>query len=180
MTDARTGVALGARQAPFFKSDLEVLNYALTLEHLENVFYRTVNASGKLQGDVAKALAVIGLHESLHVDALTATIVQMGGTPVAEQKSYNFGALGDLSSQTGILTVASMLEATGVKAYDGAAREIGDKDLLAVAGQIVNAEARHVAAIRALLNPEASPVPRAFEERATPQQILDTIKPILG
>jgi len=167
-------------KAPFFKSDLEVMNYALTLEHLENNFYRTVNASGKLQGNAAKYLTVIGAHEQAHVDALTAAIRQAGGMPVAELPKYNFAALGDMSTMAGILKVASVLEATGVKAYDGAAREITSKQVLTVAGQIVQVEARHVAAIRALIDPNASPVPKSFEEKATPQEIMDAIKPIIS
>ncbi len=167
-------------RAPFFKSDLEVMNYALTLEHLENNFYRTVNASGKLQGNAVKYLTIIGAHEQAHVDALTASIRQAGGTPVAELPKYNFAALGDISMMAGILKVASVLEATGVKAYDGAAREITSKQVLAVAGAIVQVEARHVAAIRALIDPNASPVLKAFEDKATPQEIMDAIKPIIS
>ncbi len=167
-------------RAPFFKSDLEVMNYALTLEHLENNFYRTVNASGKLQGNATKYLAVIGAHEQAHVDALTASIRQAGGTPVAELPKYNFAALGDIGTMAGILKVASVLEATGVKAYDGAAREITSKQVLAVAGAIVQVEARHVAAIRALIDPNTSPVPKSFEDKATPQEIMDAIKPIIS
>lgn len=167
-------------KAPFFKNDLEVLNYALTLEHLENTFYRTVNASGKLQGNAAKYLAIIGAHEKAHVDALTAAIMQAGGTPVKEMARYNFAAFGDPNTQDGILKIAGILEPTGVKAYDGAAREITDKKILGVAGQIVQVEARHAAIIRALVNPNASPVPKSFEDKATPQEILDAIKPIIS
>ncbi len=167
-------------KAPFFKSDLEVMNYALTLEHLEDNFYRTVNASGKLQGNAAKYLTVIGAHERAHVDALTASVRQAGGTPAAELPRYNFAALGDIGTMAGILAVASVLEATGVKAYNGAAREIMSKQVLAVAGQIVQVEARHVAIIRALLDPNASPVPKSFEDKATPQEIIDAIKPIIS
>ncbi len=166
--------------APFFKNDLEVLNYALTLEHLEDYFYRTVNASGKLQGNAAKYLAIIGAHEKAHVDALTAAIKQAGGNPVAELPKYNFSSLGDINTQDGILKIASVLEPTGVKAYDGAAREIQDKKILAVAGQIVQVEARHAAVIRALINPNASPVPNAFESKATPQEIIAAITPIIS
>lgn len=166
--------------APFFKNDLEVLNYALTLEHLEDYFYRTVNASGKLQGNAAKYLAIIGAHEKAHVDALTAAIKQAGGNPVAELPKYNFSSLGDINTQDGILKIASVLEPTGVKAYDGAAREIQDKKILAVAGQIVQVEARHAAIIRALINPNASPVPKSFEDKATPQEIIATITPIIS
>ena len=182
MADALAGPALTTRRAlaPFFKNDLEVLAFALTLEHLENRFYRDVNGSGKLQGAAAQALMAIGAHEQAHVDGLTATITKLGGTPVAEQRAYNFAALGDLSTQAGILAIANILEPTGVKAYDGAARELTDRGLLAVAGQIVQVEARHAAIIRALIAPNDNPVPKAFEDKATPQQILDAIKPILG
>lgn len=166
--------------APFFKNDLEVLNYALTLEHLEDYFYRTVNASGKLQGNAAKYLAIIGQHEKAHVDALTAAIKQAGGNPVAELPKYNFASLGDINTQDGILKIASVLEPTGVKAYDGAAREIQDKKILATAGSIVQVEARHAAVIRALIDPNTSPVPKAFEDMATPQQILAAIMPIIS
>ena len=163
-----------------FKSDLDVLNYALTLEHLENMFYKQVIASGKLQGNALRYLQVIGAHEQAHVDALTAAIQQAGGTPEKARKSYNFAALGNLDTQEGILKVSEVLEATGVKAYDGAARDIKDKGILGTAGAIVQVEARHVAIIRVLLNPNGNPVPRAFEEMLRPQQVVDLVGPILG
>ncbi len=163
-----------------FKSDLDVLNYALTLEHLENMFYKQVIASGKLQGNALRYLQVIGAHEQAHVDALTAAIQQAGGTPEKARTSYNFAALGNLDTQEGILKVSEMLEATGVKAYDGAARDIKDKGILGTAGSIVQVEARHVALIRALLNPNGNPVPRAFEEMLRPQDVVKLVGPILG
>ena len=67
-----------------------------------------------------------------------------------------------------------------MKAYDGAARDIKDKGILGTAGSIVQVEARHVALIRALLNPTGNPVPRAFEEMLRPQQVVDLVGPILG
>jgi hypothetical protein len=166
--------------APFFKNDLEVLNYALTLEHLENVFYKQVLASGKLQGSAAKYAAIIGAHEQAHVDALMAAIKGAGGTPVMERRSYNFGVLGDMNTAAGILKIAQALEWTGVKAYDGAAREISDKTLLATAGSIVQVEARHYAAINALIDPNANPAPRAFEELLRPEDVLKAVTPVLG
>lgn len=170
----------GAQMAPYFKNDLEVLNYALTLEHLEHAFYAEVNAGGKLQGNAAKYLAIIGAHEKAHVDALAAAIAKAGGTPVQPLAKYNFGAVGDMDSQAGILAIANILEPTGVKAYDGAAREIVDKSILGVAGQIVQVEARHAAVVKLLIDPNANPVPDAFEGKATPEEILDAIKPIIS
>lgn len=168
-----------ALQIPF-RNDLDVLNYALTLEHLENAFYKQVLASGKLQGNAMAYLRTIGAHEQAHVDALTAAIQQAGGAPERERRSYNFAALGDINTADGILRVSEMLEATGVKAYDGAARDIKDKSILATAGAIVQVEARHVAVIRALINPNANPVPNAFEEMMRPQEVVDLVGPILG
>jgi rubrerythrin len=165
--------------APFFKDDLEVLNYALTLEHLEAAFYTQVNGAGVLTGDAAKYLKVIGDHETAHVSALTDAISKAGGTPVKARASYDFSPLGDLSTQEGVLQVAMALEGTGVKAYDGAASEISDKSILGVAGQIVQVEARHAGLVRTLVDPSKSPAPH-FEDTATPQQILDAVTPLLG
>ena len=157
-----------------------VLNYALTLEHLENTFYKQALASGTLQGNAAKYLAVIGAHEQAHVDALTQAIKQAGDAPVKARKSYAFNKLGDPTTQAGILAIANKLEPTGVAAYDGAAREIQDKKVLAVAGSIVQVEARHAAIIRALIDPNASPVPKSFEDLLRPAQALGMIGPVLG
>jgi rubrerythrin len=162
-----------------FANDLEVLNYALTLEHLENAFYKQVNGSGLLQGKAAAYLRIVGAHEQTHVDALTAAIRQAGGTPVAQARGYNFAALGNLGSQAGILAVSATLEATGVAAYDGAARYIRDKAVLAVAGSIVAVEARHTAAIRVLIDPNANPVPLAFERQLRPSEVLATVGPLI-
>ena len=179
---AATGATatLNQQQPNPFANDLEVLNYALTLEHLENQFYKQVNASGRLQGTTARYLAIIGAHEQAHVDALTAGIAQAGGTPVTMRQSYNFAALGDLGSQTGILAIADVLEATGVAAYDGAGAFIRSKTILGVAGQIVQVEARHSAVIKVLINPNANPVPQAFESLLRPADVLAAITPLLG
>lgn len=163
----------------FFANDLEVLNYALTLEHLEAEFYDMVNASGILDGDAAAYFQVIGEHERAHVDALTDAISQAGGTPVMARASYNFDALGDMTTVDGILQIANVLEPTGVAAYNGAGRAIQDKGILSVAGAIVQTEANHAAIIRVLIDPEAVPAP-AFEGVTAPQDIIDAITPLLG
>ena len=179
---------------PFFKNDLEIANYALTLEHLENAFYKQVTGSGRLSGKALTYLQVVGRHEQEHVDFLTNFIRQAGGTPVAAARGYDFAKLGDLNSQAGILKVAEMLEQTGVLAYDGVAFEIKDKQILAAAGSIVAVEARHTAAIRTLLTAQQSatnagaavpsgnvdmPVPNAVEKVLRPQEVLAAVGPII-
>ncbi len=166
--------------APFFKNDLEVLNYALTLEHLEAAFYVRVNDSGVLTGDAASYFTTIGEHEDAHVSALTKVIADAGGTPVAPRASYNFDSLGHLSTAEGILAAASILEDAGVAAYNGAAGEFSDRGAVTTAGSIVQTEANHAAIIRVLLDPDANPVPTAFPAPMTPEQILDAVGPLLG
>jgi len=163
--------------APFFKNDLEVLNYALTLEHLENEAYKVINASGKLTGKNVAYLKIIGKHEQDHVDALTAAISKAGGTPVKARKSYNFGALGDLTTEAGMLKVAQIMEELGVGAYNGAGIEIMDKGILGVAGQIVQVEARHTGLLRALNN---VPPADAFPKALAPADVLKAVTPVLG
>ena len=47
--------------------------------------------------------------------------------------------------------MSKQLEDTGVAAYNGAAPELFSREILAIAGEIVQIEARHAAVVRDLL-----------------------------
>lgn len=166
--------------APYFSNDVDILNYALTLEHLEAFFYTQVVAGGKLVGKELADFTAIRDHEIAHVAYLKAGIEAAGGTAVKPRQSYDFSSLGDINTRDGILQIADVLEPTGVGAYDGVAHEIQNKAYLAVAGSIVQIEARHAARIKAIINPNVNPVPMAFEQTLRPQQVLDAVGPLLG
>ncbi len=103
-----------------FASDIDVLNHALTLEHLENAFYRDgvprfLFGTDPFGNSIDTYLALIGEHEAAHVGTLSQVIADLGGEPVIEQ-SYDFG-IADVGS---FLSTAQALETTGVSAYYGA------------------------------------------------------------
>lgn len=157
-------------------SDVEILNFALTLEHLEAEFYKMAVAGGKLSGEALPILTAIRDHEVAHVDALSKVVTSIGGTPAAAQASYNFG---DMSNQDLILATAETLEGVGVGAYTGAAPLIKDKAAyLPTAAAIEQVEARHYAAIRYLRG--SDPAPEAFGPTKTVDEVTAAVKPILG
>lgn len=164
-----------------FESPVDVLNYALTLEHLESAFYRDglamIGVDGitglGFQASVFDSLSAIGAHEAAHVDTLTDVIGQLGGEPVAEG-TYDFG----YTDASGFLQVAMALEDTGVSAYQGAAQYLIDEDdLLTAALTIHGVEARHASYI-ALLN-GAVPFPEAFNPTLTPDEVLEIATPFI-
>ncbi len=132
------------------KGDLKILNYALTLEYLEAEFYKEVIASGIVKdpkvGSIAKKF---GETEQEHVDALKATIVKLGGKPVAAPKT-KFQPTIDKGLMA-VLNTAADVENLGAAAYLGAAGGIANKDVLAAALAIHSVEARHAAALNQLL-----------------------------
>jgi hypothetical protein len=146
--------------------DVEILNFALTLEYLEADFYNVKGKTVGLKGQAKSYAKMFGEEEADHVNALTATIKQLGGKPVAKP-SFVFPA----TSEKSFLALASVLENAGVGAYNGAAPSLHSKEVLAAAGGIVQIEARHAAAINLLIG--QSPTPnQGFDRPLTKAQVL--------
>ena len=155
------------------QGDLDILNYALTLEHLEARAYANANGSGLLTGTAAAYFQTFGGHETTHVDTLVKVISDLGGTPVKAQATYNFPKL---NSQDEILQFFQVVEELGAAAYLGQAPRLVTADLITAAVSIHNVEAQHAAALSDLINVSPSPdfaTPKSMEE------VLAVVTPIL-
>ena len=150
--------------------DVDVLNFALTLEYLETDFYR--RARTRLGGSLSGLAKKFGDEEAAHVDAISAAIKKLGGKPTAKPK-FSFPAI----SERNFLKLAVALEDTGVGAYNGAAPSIKNAEILAAAGSIVQIEARHAAIVRSRAG--EAPAPTAFDKALSKQQVLKAAGPFL-
>jgi hypothetical protein len=139
---------------------VEVLNFALTLEHLEAGFYnKGATTSGLIPSANSAYLGFITRDENAHVTFLQGAITASGGTPVGPA-TFDFTGGNNkgngpfpnvFSSYATFLAVAQVFEDTGVRAYKGQAPNLlGNKDILTAALSIHAVEARHASAIRKL------------------------------
>ena len=130
-----------------------VLNFALTLEYLEDEFYRLGLDSGIIPGEDEPIFTTISLHEAAHVALLTGAITTGGGTPVTKP-TFDFtagGAFDPFGTYTDFQALAQGFEDTGVRAYKGQAGAlITNDDILTTALRIHSVEARHASAVRRL------------------------------
>ena len=155
--------------------DVDILNFALTLEYLEAAFYaQALKQVGDLKGDVRSLATEIRDNENEHVAALAMTIKDLGGAPV-KAPGVDFGNA--FANQKAFLKLAQTFEDTGVSAYNGAAPGIESKDVLAAAGSIVQIEARHAAAIRLLRGRPISD--GGFDKSLEMQAVLDAVQPFV-
>jgi len=169
-------------------NDLNVLQYALVLENLENAFYNfsqnTITLAAWTGAGLPAAayslIGTVGAQEQTHVTALTAVITARGGTPIPVCP-YNFSAV---TGPRAYLSIASVLEQTGVQAYDGAAAFITDTALQQIAATIATVEARHSSYLYQLLNSTSasnatgapfSPFPSNLDIASTPAQIVAAV-----
>jgi hypothetical protein len=153
--------------------DIDILNFALTLEYLESDFYKVKGKAVGLSGE-AKALASsFGDEEAEHVAALTKAISGAGGTP-AKKPTFVF----PVTDQASFLKLAYTLENVGVGAYNGAGPSLMNKAYLAAAGSIVQVEARHAAAIALLTGGKITPN-GAFDKPLSKAAVLKAAGPLI-
>lgn len=130
--------------------DIDIVNYALTLEYLEAEFYKQVIDSGVITDkDVVAVAKQFGETEQQHVDALIAAVKDLGGKPVAKPKTAFEDVLAGGPKK--ILATAAVVENLGAAAYLAQAPRIKNKDILAAALAIHTVEARHAAALNQLI-----------------------------
>jgi rubrerythrin len=157
--------------------DLEIVQYALTLEHLETDFYNAVIDAGVITDKaLAETAKLIRDNEQEHVDALTGTVKQLGGKP--KRPKTNFDAVIEGGPDM-VLQTAATVENLGAAAYLGQAGRIKSKEILAAALAIHTVEGRHAAALNSVVGKTIVP-DGAFAKPASMAEVLPKVKPFLA
>ncbi|KAI0689806.1 ferritin-like domain-containing protein [Cerioporus squamosus] len=144
-------------------TDTDILQYALTLEHLENAFYSTALAEFDADAfaaagyppEVRARFVQIGQHEGAHVKFLSDAL----GSKATQPCIYSFPTP-DVHSFT---VLSAVLENLGVSAYAGAAHLISSPNYLTSAATILSVEARHAAWVAANAD-DSDPFPQPFDD----------------
>jgi rubrerythrin len=173
-SSSSTASTAAASSASATKTDIGILNYALTLEYLETEFYSKVIAAGLFTGKVGALIKTFGREESTHVAALKGAVEKMGGTPAA-----NPNGKFPIENATQVAELAYNVENLGAAAYLGQAPLIQSPTVLAVALSIHSVEGRHAAALGTLVKKSLTP-DGAFAKPASMETVLAAIKPFLG
>ena len=172
-----SGSSSGGSGGGASKADLEIVNYALTLEYLEADFYQQVLDSGAVKDKKVGEVAMeISENEQEHVAALMATVEKLGGKPAAKPTT-NFDSVLE-GGEKMILETAATVENLGAAAYLGQAGRIKSKEILAAALSIHTVEARHAAVLNNVVGKTIVP-DGAFAKPAAMAEVLKAVKPFI-
>ena len=171
--DPKPAAPMGTAEKEPDSGDLAIVNYALTLEYLEADFYAAVIDAGLFKGAQQRLVKQIADSEAQHVEALTATARQLGGTP-APRPQTKF----PLEGKRTVVELAATVENLGAAAYLGQAARIKSKEILAAALAIHSVEARHAAALNVLAGKTITP-DGAFAKPASMEEVLPQVKPFI-
>lgn len=158
-----------AKHGAFSGGDIGIVNFALTLEKIEVDFYKAALATPGLGAEAKKLLEEIAKHEDEHVKSLSRSIAQLGGKADPAPQT-NFPAI---ANEREAIAAAIDLEDVGVSAYNGAATQVRNADLLQAVASIAQVEARHAGALREFAEQHATLAP--FDAVLSGEQADDAV-----
>ena len=164
---AIAAVADPAGSQPSAAQDVEILNFALLIEHVQAGFYASAVEHGSLTGELLEFARTVGGHERAHVAFLRKAL----GGKARKAPQLDFGD--DTASPERFTAAALKLEDLAVAGYNAQAPAL-TKPALASAAKIVSVEARHAAWIRAIAG--VIPAPDASEPQLSAKRVADTLK----
>ena len=170
---AALGVLPSLAAAAGGNQDVNILNFALTLEYLEAAFYNEAVRNAGLHGREYTLANVVRRHENEHVAFLRRAL----GSKAVAKPTFNFGAT--THSKAKFLATAFALENEGVAAYSGQGPRIKTVAYVEAAISILTIEARHASAFAMIQNriggPEGIAPSGAFDKPKSMSQVLSDV-----
>jgi len=164
-----SAVLLGALAAPARAArgkaqDIQILNFALTLEYVQASFYTETERAGVVEKRprLAQIPPLLGAVERAHVRAIKDVL----GSAAVKPPFFDFR--GVTEDPDAFLRTAVAFEDLAVSAYKGQAPRISSPNLLAAAVAIHSVEARHAAWMRFLVG--IRPAASAFDPPTTQEK----------
>lgn len=195
---ASAGTARAGHDNPTAITDVDILNFALTLEYLEASFYVQALGSGSQtlppgvpasagkfkRGAITGAKQFAGFGgrirntsygylSAIRDHEVTHVAFLQGALGGAAAPACIFDFSKGLTNVGTFLATARTLENTGVMAYDGAIRYVDAGDNLQAGAQIATVEARHAAYLNLITR--HSPFPSAFDAGKKPSEIVTAV-----
>jgi hypothetical protein len=158
---------------------VDILNYALTLEHFEATFYKNANrADGLIPEKYRGLFREIGEHEAGHVALLSGVL----GHAAVKPPKFDFTAGGKyadvFTNFKTFSTLSATIEDTGVAAFKGQITNLAGTPVLQTALQIHSVEARHAGSVRVLVGKPGSD--GAFDKPMSKDEVLEAVKPFFA
>lgn len=157
----------GAPLAAAAGNDADILAFFLTLEQVQEDFYRRAVEAGRIDGELRKLATAVAGQEREHARLL----LDLLDDRAPPRPSTDFDDA--VASPEAFLRTAIALEEAAIAGYVGQAGNLGRERLGSVA-RLVSVEARQVAWLRDLAG--VSPAPRAADPGRKADAVLDELR----